>query len=562
MKLNELGLLILRERYLLRNERGEIIETPEEMFKRVSTEVAKADLKCIDTKSLACFQDDILVSMLSLEFLPNSPTLMNAGTATGQLSACFVLPVEDDLESIFDALKKMTQVHKSGGGTGFSFSSLRPSGDLIHSTMSMASGPLSFIEVFDTATQAIVQGGRRRGANMGILDVTHPDIEKFINAKLNQKSFKNFNFSVAVTDEFLKSVEANGRFSLINPRTQKIMKTIQSADLFDAIARAAWSSGDPGLIFIDAINKANPTPELGPITSTNPCGEVPLYAHESCNLGSINLNSVVKDKRIDWDKLRHLVRTGVRFLDNVIDVNKYPLAEIDVATKLNRKIGLGIMGFADMLIMLGIQYTSKQALEVAENVMKFIDDEARKVSIELGQEKGSFPNFTRSIYKHEPAMRNATRTAIAPTGTISLIAGVSSGIEPVFSVYHRREIAGLGLKDYYHPLFVEQLQERVPDVQKILDKVKEKRSINVQGVPDDMKELYIPAFDIEPGWHVEIQAAFQHHVDNSVSKTINMPESATVDDVKSAYMKAWKKKCKGITIYRYNSQSGQVLDIN
>ncbi len=374
MKLNELGLSILRERYLLRNERGEVIETPEDMFKRVSTEVAKADLKCKDARSCASFHDDVLKAMTMLDFLPNSPTLMNAGTITGQLSACFVLPVEDDLESIFDALKKMTQVHKSGGGTGFSFSSLRPSGDLIHSTMSMASGPLSFIEVFDTATQAIVQGGRRRGANMGILDVTHPDIEKFINAKVNQKSFKNFNFSVAVTDEFMKSVEANATVNLINPRTQKVMKTIQSADLFEAIAHAAWASGDPGLIFIDAINRANPTPDLGPITSTNPCGEVPLYAHESCNLGSINLSSIVKDGRIDWDKLRHLVKTGVRFLDNVIDVNKYPLAEIDVATKLNRKIGLGIMGFADMLIKLGIKYTSMQALEMAENVMKFIDE--------------------------------------------------------------------------------------------------------------------------------------------------------------------------------------------
>lgn len=552
--------MILKDRYLLKNEKGETIETPEDLFRRVANSVCEVETKRFE--EIQSCTEEIYDAMVNLKFLPNSPTLMNAGTTMGQLSACFVLPVHDSIEGIFDAVKFMAQIHKSGGGTGFSFSELRPKGDIIHSTMGTSSGPLSFMSVFDATTNAITQGGKRRGANMGILDVNHPDIEEFIEAKSTGNILKNFNLSVAITDEFMEAVKNNTDFPLINPRTMKVVKTVLASDLFDKIATSAWQSGDPGLVFIDEINRRNPTPQLGLIKSTNPCGEVPLYNFESCNLGSINLTKVVKDGAIDWEQLRLLVDLGVRFLDDVIDANKYPLADIDMATKLNRKIGLGVMGFADMLILLGIKYSDKQTLDIADQVMKFIQDEADKTSIALGLERGSFPNFIHSIYKDQvEAMRNATRTAIAPTGTISLIAGVSSGIEPIFSVYHKREISEHGEVEYFHPLFVTQLKERDLDVDRILDEVKELKSIDVPGVPDDLKELYVTAFDVEPDWHIEIQAAFQKFVDNSVSKTINLPETATVEDVKRCFFKAYELKTKGITIYRYNSQGGQVLNL-
>ncbi|HME54207.1 MAG TPA: adenosylcobalamin-dependent ribonucleoside-diphosphate reductase [Candidatus Lokiarchaeia archaeon] len=560
MEISDIARMILKDRYLLKNEKGETIETPEDLFRRVANSVCEVETKRFE--EIQSCTEEIYDAMVNLKFLPNSPTLMNAGTTMGQLSACFVLPVHDSIEGIFDAVKFMAQIHKSGGGTGFSFSELRPKGDIIHSTMGTSSGPLSFMSVFDATTNAITQGGKRRGANMGILDVNHPDIEEFIEAKSTGNILKNFNLSVAITDEFMEAVKNNTDFPLINPRTMKVVKTVLASDLFDKIATSAWQSGDPGLVFIDEINRRNPTPQLGLIKSTNPCGEVPLYNFESCNLGSINLTKVVKDGAIDWEQLRLLVDLGVRFLDDVIDANKYPLADIDMATKLNRKIGLGVMGFADMLILLGIKYSDKQTLDIADQVMKFIQDEADKTSIALGLERGSFPNFIHSIYKDQvEAMRNATRTAIAPTGTISLIAGVSSGIEPIFSVYHKREISEHGEVEYFHPLFVTQLKERDLDVDRILDEVKELKSIDVPGVPDDLKELYVTAFDVEPDWHIEIQAAFQKFVDNSVSKTINLPETATVEDVKRCFFKAYELKTKGITIYRYNSQGGQVLNL-
>jgi ribonucleoside-diphosphate reductase alpha chain len=562
VELTAIARMVLNDRYLLKNEKGEVIESVEDMINRVSTSVCEADMKRMAIADFASCKQEIHDIMANMEFLPNSPTLMNAGTAMGQLSACFVLPVHDSIEGIFDAVKNMAQIHKSGGGTGFSFSELRPKGDLIHSTMGTSSGPLSFMNVFDATTNAITQGGRRRGANMGILDVDHPDVEEFIEAKSKGEILKNFNLSVAVTDEFMKAVKDNTDFQLVNPRTQKVVRKVHAAGLFEKIARSAWQSGDPGLIFIDEINRKNPTPQLGLIKSTNPCGEVPLYSFESCNLGSINLTKIVNEGKIDWDKLRPLVRASVRFLDNVIDANKYPLADIDMATKVNRKIGLGVMGFADMLIMLDIKYNEKKALDLSGQVMKFIQDEADAASVQLGLDRGSFPNFVHSIFKDRvPAMRNATRTAIAPTGTISLIAGVSSGIEPIFSVYHKRDIGGRGLVDYIHPLFLRQLADRGLDVKQIQQSIVKNKSIDVPGVPDDLKRLYITAFDVDPDWHITIQATFQQHVDNSVSKTINLPESATVEDVKRCFVKAHELKTKGITIYRYNSAASQVLNL-
>jgi ribonucleoside-diphosphate reductase alpha chain len=562
VELTAIARMVLEDRYLLKNEKGEVIESVEDMVNRVSTSVCEADMKRMDAGEFASCKQEIHDMMVNMDFLPNSPTLMNAGTTMGQLSACFVLPVHDSIEGIFDAVKNMAQIHKSGGGTGFSFSELRPKGDLIRSTMGASSGPLSFMNVFDATTNAITQGGRRRGANMGILDVDHPDIEEFIEAKAKGDVLKNFNLSVAVTDDFMRAVKHNLDFQLVNPRTLKVVRKVPAASLFEKIARSAWMSGDPGLIFIDEINRRNPTPQLGLIRSTNPCGEVPLYSFESCNLGSINLTKVVDGGKINWERLRSLVHAGVRFLDDVIDANKYPLADIDMATKVNRKIGLGVMGFADMLIMLDIKYNEKKALDVADQVMKLIQEEADAASVQLGLDRGSFPNFTHSVYKDRvPAMRNATRTAIAPTGTISLIAGVSSGIEPIFSVYHKREIGGRGLVDYVHPLFLRQLADRGLDVKKIQQSIVKNKSINVPGVPEELKRLYVTAFEVDPDWHISIQATFQQHVNNSVSKTINLPESATIEDVKRCFVRAHELKTKGITVYRYNSAKSQVLNL-
>ena len=562
MKLSSLAKSILNERYLLKNEKGEIIETPEQMFSRVSDEICKVDIRHYNQDECGLFKDQIFNAMVNLDFLPNSPTLMNAGTVIGQLSACFVLPVEDSIESIFNSVKHMASIHKSGGGTGFSFSSLRPKGDLIQSTMGASSGPLSFMNVFDATTSAITQGGRRRGANMGIMAINHPDIEDFIEVKIGKKKkLENFNLSVAITDEFMEKVENNEDFALINPRNQEIVKKVSSVDLFMKICKAAWTSGDPGLIFIDQINRDNPTPDLGMIQATNPCGEIPLYSYESCNLGSINLKNVIVNGGIDWDKLKGLTRMGVRFLDNVIDANKYPLPEIEIETKKNRKVGLGIMGFADLLIILGIRYDSNKALKIGNQIMKFINDEAMQMSIELGEEKGSFPNFSRSIYKNKvSAIRNASRTAIAPTGTISLIAGCSSGIEPIFSLYYKRQISGLGSIEYTHPLLVEKLNNEGYDVEKYIERVKNSKGINRNVLPEGIQELFLTAFEIPPEMHVRMQANFQQHVDNSVSKTINLPEYATIDDVNDAFKLAFKLKCKGITVYRYNSRD-QVLNL-
>ncbi|MHA1792936.1 MAG: adenosylcobalamin-dependent ribonucleoside-diphosphate reductase [Promethearchaeota archaeon] len=561
MHLSKISRLILQERYLLKNEEGKIIETPEQLFRRVATQVSKPDRKRLNPTDFEKEITTFYQIMLDLEFIPNSPTLMNAGTTIGQLSACFVLPIKDSIDGIFNAVKNMALIHKSGGGTGFSFSELRPKGDIISSTMGHSSGPISFMHVFDSTTSAITQGGKRRGANMGILDVSHPDIEEFINIKRKGKYLTNFNLSVAVTDDFINAVKNNEEFSLINPRNQKVTRKINAAELFDKIALSAWECGDPGLIFIDEINRNNPTPSLGNIKSTNPCGEIPLYAYESCNLGSINLAKVVKNHEINWEKLEFLTKTGIIFLDNVIDSNYYPLPEIELNTKRNRKIGLGVMGFADMLILLGIRYDDNKAIEIAHEVMKFIQEKAREKSVELGLERGSFPNFKESIYySNYDAMRNATRTAIAPTGTISLIASCSSGIEPVFSIYMERNIDGIGKVKFLHPLLETQLKEMFNDADKRIQKIKDSDGKNLEALPDELRNLYVTALNVKPEWHVRIQAAFQKHVDNSVSKTINMKEDATVDDVKKVFLLAHELKCKGVTVYRNKSKSHQVIE--
>ncbi|MEM0049596.1 MAG: vitamin B12-dependent ribonucleotide reductase [Candidatus Bathyarchaeia archaeon] len=563
LKLSLNAITVLERRYLLKDETGRTVETPSQMFRRVAKAIAKVDAIYERNADLGRIEEEFYRVMANLEWLPNSPTLMNAGTDIGQLSACFVLPVGDSIEEIFDALKYMALIHKSGGGTGFSFSRLRPKGDVVKSTMGVASGPVSFMKIFDAATDVIKQGGRRRGANMGILRVDHPDIIEFITAKEKEGVLTNFNISVAVTDEFMEAVENDKYYSLINPRNGAVVRRLKARDIFDLIATTAWKTGDPGLIFIDEINRKNPTPHVGMIESTNPCGEVPLLPYESCNLGSINLSKMVRDNEVDWEKLRQTVRIGVHFLDNVIDANKYPIPQIEAATKANRKIGLGVMGWAEMLIKLGIPYDSEEAIAMAEKVMSFISEEARKMSVELGEKRGSFPNFPGSVWEKMgyKAMRNATVTSIAPTGTISIIAGTSSGIEPLFAVAFVRNVMGTQLFEV-NSLFEQIAKERGFYSMNLISRIA--RTGSVQGlseIPPDIKELFKTALEIAPEWHVRMQAAFQKYVDNAVAKTINLPPDATVDDVRRIFMMAWKLKCKGITIYRYGSKSTQVLVI-
>jgi ribonucleoside-diphosphate reductase alpha chain len=560
-KLTVNALEVLRKRYLLRDETERIIEDPAKMFRRVAKAIARIDRKYDDDPRES--EETFYRMMARLEFIPNSPTLFNAGTRLGQLSACFVLPVEDSLESIFTAVKNMALIEKSGGGVGFDFSRLRPKGDIVMSTKGVASGPVSFMRVFDTATEVIKAGGKRRGAMMGILRADHPDIIEFITSKQRPGFLSNFNISVAVTDEFMKTLEENGEYWLINPRNKEKTGKLKAKEVWDLMARSAWASGDPGVVFIDEINRHNPTPEVGKIESTNPCGEQPLLPYESCNLGSINLSRMVEDGEIHWDKLRETVRNAVHFLDNVIDANKYPLKEIEKITRANRKIGLGVMGFADMLIKLGIPYNSEKALEIAEKLMKFVNEEAHKKSEEIAEKRGSFPNFEKSIWKDRyKAMRNATVTTIAPTGSISIIAGCSSGIEPIFAVsFIRNVLDGTRLFEI-NPLFEAIAKERGFYDVTLLEEVAKTGSVQkIEKIPEDVKRLFVTALDVAPEWHVRMQAAFQKYTDNAVSKTVNMPYEASVEDVRKVFELAWKLKCKGVTVFRYGSKPEQVLYI-
>jgi ribonucleoside-diphosphate reductase alpha chain len=560
-KLTVNALEVLRQRYLLRDENEKIVESPDQLFSRVAKAVAASDRRYGENMGQT---EQVFYRMMSqLEFVPNTPTLFNAGTQLGQLSACFVLPVEDSLEGIFNAAKNMALIEQSGGGVGFDFSRLRPKGDIVRSTKGVASGPVSFMRIFDTGTEIIKAGGKRRGAMMAVLRVDHPDVLEFITSKQQPGFLSNFNISVAVTDDFMKALNEGKEYWLVNPRNKEKTKKLIATEVWNLMAKSAWMSGDPGVIFIDEINRHNPTPLVGKIDSTNPCGEQPLLPYESCNLGSINLSRMVEDGKVDWKKLREIVRNAVHFLDNVIDANKYPLKEIEQITLANRKIGLGVMGFADMLIKLGVPYDTEEALNLGQQVMEFIETEGHRKSVELGEERGSFPNFEGSIWKGKySAMRNATVTTVAPTGTISIIAGCSSGIEPIFAISFIRNVLGGTRLFETNPLFESMAKERGFYSAKLLEEIARTGSAQkVDGLPEDMKRLFITALDIKPEWHVKMQAAFQKYTDNAVSKTANLPTEATVEDIRGIYELAWKLKCKGVTVFRYGSKPEQVLYI-
>ncbi len=566
LSLSANAVTVLEKRYLKRNEEGRVIETPEELFRRVARHVASADALYGKAETdVKCVEEEFYDLVTSLDFFPNSPTLMNAGRRLGQLSACFVLPVDDSMESIFDAVKYAAIIHKSGGGTGFSFSKLRPKGDVVGSTKGISSGPISFMTVFDNATEAVKQGGTRRGANMGILRIDHPDILDFITCKDSNNRLNNFNISVGLTESFMKAVEEDKEYLLLNPRSRKAIASLRARSVFETIVKQAWKNGEPGIVFLDKINSSNPTPALGEIESTNPCGEQPLMPYESCNLGSINLSKMVRINDegryvADWSRLKDATWKAVHFLDNVIDVNKYPLHMIEEMTKANRKIGLGVMGWADMLIQMRIPYNSERAISLAEDVMGFIQTEGRLASGALAEERGVFTNHEHSIYRDEMPVRNATVTTIAPTGSLSILACCTSGIEPLFAVsFVRNVMEGTKLIEV-NPYFEKEAKEKGLWSRELMEKIAVTGSIaNFKEFPQEMREVFATAHDITPVDHIKMQSAFQKYVDNAVSKTVNFPHSATSKDVEDVYMLAYKKGCKGVTVYRDGSREEQVL---
>lgn len=590
------ALKVLEKRYLKRDKNGNCIETPQDMFRRVADTIASGDLEFGKTsKDVQNLSDRFYNAITHRYFMPNSPTLMNAGRDLGQLAACFVLPIDDSLESIFETIKNTALIHQSGGGTGFSFSRLRPKNSVVRSTMGVSSGPVSFMEVFNAATEAVKQGGTRRGANMGILRVDHPDIIEFINCKSDNNKLNNFNISVAITDKFMEAYLNGKDYDLINPQNNEAVGRMDAGAVFDLIIDSAWKNGEPGIVFIDKMNKDNPTPQIGKIESTNPCGEVPLLPYEACNLGSINLGLMVKEQDgefvVDWDLLENTVRTAMRFLDNVIVVNNYPLPQISEMVQNNRKIGLGVMGWADMLMQMGIAYNSEEGTSLATDVMSFIDYVSKTESVELAKERGRFNNFEGSIYENphyfedkfgskncakvtqkmwadldskvqKYGLRNATTTCIAPTGTISMIAGASGGIEPLFGlVFSRLIMDGTELLEV-NPVFEKYMKTHGLYTEDLMNKIAKCGSVaHIEELPDEVKRIFVTAHDISPYWHVKMQAAFQQFTDNAVSKTVNFIESATREDIKKTYILAYKNNLKGITVYRNNSRQFQPMNL-
>jgi len=560
LKLSLNAVAVLAERYLRRDEQGAVAESSGEMMDRVAQHVAQAEERYVPGSSER-LRGEFACTLRALEFLPNSPTLMNASTEMGLLSGCFVLPVEDSLDSIFDALKQMALIHQAGGGTGFAFSHLRPQGDVVRTTHGTASGPLSFMRIFDVATDVVKQGGRRRGANMAVLNVSHPDVEEFVQAKVRARALKNFNLSVAVSDEFMRAVEAHARYGLVNPRTGEQVRELSARELFDRIAAAAWRAGDPGLLFIDRVNEANPVRALGRIEATNPCGEVPLLPYESCNLGSVNLARMLSDGQLDWDRLRTVVRLAVRFLDDVIDVNRYPTPEVERASRQTRKIGLGVMGLAELLALVGIPYDSDQAVELGGRIARTIHEEAQHASEQLARERGPFPAWEHSelASRGERERRNAQLVSIAPTGTISIVAGTTAGIEPMFAISYVRNVLGRRLTEA-NPTFERLARERGFYSDELMAEIATSGGVREHpAVPEDVRRAFVTALEIAPEWHLRMQAAFQRHSDAAVSKTVNLPQTATVEDVREIYLQAWRLEVKGITIYRYGSKPQQVL---
>lgn len=597
LMLSDNAIAVLTKRYLKRDEKGQPIETPTELFWRVARNVAEADkLHNKNQQEVDDLANRFHSMMISLSFMPNSPTLMNAGRELGQLSACFVLPVQDSLDAIFEAVKNTALIHKSGGGTGFSFSQLRPKNDIVRTTMGVSSGPVSFMEVFNAATEAVKQGGTRRGANMAILRVDHPDIMEFINCKSDPSRLTNFNISVGVTNKFMEAVINNENYDLVHPRTRQVVQQIKAREIFELIVDHAWKNGEPGVVFLDRINKDNPTPALGEIESTNPCGEVPLLPYEACNLGSINLRTMVKTDLsgkniIDWDKLEYTTKLATHFLDNVITINNFPLPQIKEMVLSNRKVGLGVMGWADLLLALGIPYNSNEGINLAKDVMAFINYKSKEESINLARDRGPFPNFEGSVYDsgtylysrykdyhtnmitaemwkelderiQASGIRNATTTCIAPTGTISIISGSSGGVEPLFAISFVRNIMDNTELFEVNPIFEKLAKERSFYSQEIIKEIAHIGTLHeINNIPEDVKKVFVTAHDIIPEWHVRMQAAFQDHTDNAVSKTVNFTQGATREEIAVTYELAYKLGLKGITVYRDGSRSFQPMNI-